>query len=383
MSDLELTGYDTDGDGIDDHAAGDTDGDGVDETFALDRDGDGTFEVMGVDTSGDGVVDVAQIDLDGDGVVDEVKYDEDYDGAIDRTESYEDSDPDLEGSSADTDGDGVEDTFVSDTDGDDMMDTFAYDTDGDGEIDAEHTVDDETEGLGGAFGGDEAEYHQAQAVSGQCGPTSFAMILSEHSGETVPYTEVVDRAVEMGLLEELPDGTYTGMFAQGMEELMESYGIETDVEYGDLESLETYLDEGRDIIVAVDAGELWGTHDSSFADHYLVVTEIDEDAGTVLLNDPGQADGASYEVPLEDFVDAWGEGGNEMLVTVDAGPDGVDGDTDTDTDTDEAFAIDDADGDATGSVLGGEVGAGVGSGGPGSEPGDAGFAILNVLVQVL
>lgn len=380
MSDLGLEEYDSDGDGIDDAAAGDLDGDGIDETFALDRDGDGTFEVIGTDTSGDGMADVVQIDLDGDGIVDEAKYDEDYDGAIDRTEEYQDDDQDLEATSADTDGDGVEDTFASDTDGDDMLDTFAYDTDADGVIDEEHTVEDETEGAGGVHGESEDEWYQAQAVSGQCGPTSFAMILSEHTGETVPYTEVVDRAVEMGLLEELPDGSYTGMYAQGMEQLMESYGVETDVEYGDLESLEGYLTEGRDVIVAVDAGELWGTHDSSFADHYLVITEIDEEAGTVLLNDPGQPDGASYEVPLEDFVDAWGEGGNEMLVTVETGDEG-------DLVAETTFEVEEPDETEAGTSLGEDVGTQIGEEtdeGDLAEKGaeDAGFAILNVLVKL-
>ena len=383
MSDFGLDEYDSDGDGIDDAAAGDLDGDGVDETFALDRDGDGTFEVLGTDTSGDEIADVVQIDLDGDGVVDEAKYDEDYDGSIDRTEEYLDSDQDLEATSADTDGDGVEDTFASDTDGDDMLDTFAYDTDGDGEIDAEHTVDDETEGDGGVHGGEEDEWYQAQAVSGQCGPTSFAMILSEHTGETVPYTDVVDRAVEMGLLEELPDGSYTGMYAQGMEQLMESYGIETDVEYGDLESLEGYLDEGRDVIVAVDAGELWGTHDSSFADHYLVVTEINEEDGTALLNDPGQPDGASYEVPLDEFVDAWGEGGNEMLVTVETGDDHT-ASADTFEVPEEEPGAESEEGAGVGASVGEEVGEEVGGEDSGDREAaeDVGFAILNVLVRL-
>lgn len=314
MSDFGLEEYDSDGDGIDDAAAGDSDGDGVDDTFALDRDGDGTFETIGVDTDGDEMVDIVQIDTDGDGDAEVVRYDEDSDGSVDRTEYYSDDDPDLEATSADTDGDGVEDTFGRDSDGDDVLDTFAYDTDGDGEIDEE--VSDTGSGEG-VHGGEEDQYYQSQAVSGQCGPTSAAMILSEQLGEEIPYEEVVERAVEMGLMEENADGTYTGMLAQDMEALMETYGIEVDVEYGTMETLEGYLDEGTDVIVAIDSGEVWGDHDSSFADHYVVVTEIDYEEGTVTLNDPGQDDGASFTVPLEDFENAWGEGGNEMLVSAD------------------------------------------------------------------
>ena len=271
-----------------------------------------------VDVDGDGNIDLIQVDLDGDGEIDQIHFDEDFDGSFDRIEHYEDGK--MVGTEADTDSDGQIDTANADTDHDGVVDTFALDADGDGVYDEQWTGD--GEGQGGVHGESEDEYYQAQAVSGECGPTSVAMILTEHTGEVVPYDEVVERAVELGLLEENADGTFSGMWAQGMEELMESYGVEVDVEYGDLPTLENYLEDGRDVIVAVDAGELWGTHDSDAADHYLVVTEIDEEAGIVTLNDPGQPDGASYEVPLDEFMDAWGDGGNEMIVTVDEGMEG-------------------------------------------------------------
>jgi hypothetical protein len=375
MSDFGLEEMDTDGDGVADYAAGDTDGDGVTDTYALDEDQNGVWEAVAVDAGAgsDEAPEIVMLDTDQDGITDETAYDEDYDGDIDRTE-YTDADGNLTGSSADTDGDGIDDQVVEDTDGDGIMDTFSYDTDGDGVLDTTDVASDPNVGDGGVHGGNEDEYYQAQAVSGQCGPTSAAMILSEHLGETVPYEDVVATAEEMGLMVENADGTYSGTWAQGMEQLMESYGVDVSIEYGDMEALEGYLDEGRDIIVAVDAYEIWGEGDAPIANHYLVVTEIDEESGIVTLNDPGQPDGASFEVPLEDFNDAWADGGNEMIVTDEAGPDGVEGEelfTETSASED----------DELGAGVGAEAGAA--AGGEDSDSDDStGFAILKMLLRI-
>lgn len=298
--------YDADDNGVIDAADADFDGNGVVDGYLYDFNEDGQWD--GVDT-----------DADEDGYAETFEVDEDYNGTIDRIEHY-DATGDLVGSEVDTDSDGVIDQIATDSDGDGAMDTFEYDTDGDGEIDEVNEVDDPYEGQGGVYGETEDQYYQFQEVNGLCGPTSAAIIISEQLGEEVAFEDVSQTAVDLGLMYEMEDGTYNGTFAQGMVDIFDAYGVDTTVEYGDLSMLEGFLADGRDVMVALDASEIWGSgEDTPWANHYLVVTQVDEERGVVTLNDPGQAGGASFEVPLETFVDAWADGSNQMIVTEDAG----------------------------------------------------------------
>jgi hypothetical protein len=49
--------------------------------------------------------------------------------------------------------------------------------------------------------------------------------------------------------------------------------------------------------------------------HQVVVTGIDLVNGLVYLNDSGTAEGAGSVIPLDQFVDAWGDCANSMIVT--------------------------------------------------------------------
>ena len=167
----------------------------------------------------------------------------------------------------------------------------------------------------------ELQFAKEQSENGICVPVSVNMILDEF-GLDLHENEVVERAVTMGLLTEGSQfGRWSGMTSQDAVILLEAYGIDAELEHGQLSDLKLYLREGRDVIITLDSSEVWTGADDDFrdasggADHALVITEIDEANQTVTMNDPGHPEGAGREMPLSLFEDAWDDSGNEMVVT--------------------------------------------------------------------
>lgn len=281
----------------------DFDGDGHAETAVSDLDGDGVadvydsidpytgLQVIAVDTDADGFVDVAVIDADGDGTFEQGLVDTDGDGFLETT-----VDPaDLVDAETDAATDTVEPVLPE-------VDTL--------ETESELSEDVHGEPMA------EIPYHQAQVGPNDCLPTSVAMVLTEITGAEVPQAELVDLANELGLLG--PDGMAMG---DGVV-LLEHYGVDAEVTTGTMDELRTMLDNGTEVIIGLDADDLYGEGDAPFADdfvsgHAVVITGIDDEAGLVYINDPGLPDGAGVAVPIADFEDAWADGDN-VMVTVDA-----------------------------------------------------------------
>lgn len=162
---------------------------------------------------------------------------------------------------------------------------------------------------------------QAQTEDGFCVPVSVAMIASEMTGETHSEAETVQAAIELGLLTQGEDGTWSGMTAQGAEVLLEHLGVPAHVEDANgIDTIRQHLDAGNGVIAALDSDEIWfETGEGELAaDHALVVTGVDDARGVVILNDPGQPEGAGFEVSIAEFEDAWADSGNQIVVT-DAG----------------------------------------------------------------
>ena len=168
----------------------------------------------------------------------------------------------------------------------------------------------------------ERQWGQIQTVNGYCGPVSIAMVLSELTGVHYGEGEMVQAALDRGTLRGEP-GAWDGMYVQDVAALLTDYGAPSHVESGTLDSLRGYLDQGRNIILFVDSSEVWyGTDDDGTAgdrqDHFLVITEIDDERGVATLNDPGWPTGVGSEVSLSVIEDAWQDSNYEMVVT-DAG----------------------------------------------------------------
>lgn len=303
--------------------------DGMDHGGGFDAVGDG--HTMSYDSDGDGIAETTMIDLDGDGVADMFDMIDPNTGA--------------EHISFDSDGDGIVDTIVSDFDGDGVFDMASMDTDGDGVLDTsfdpetgeaidvsddgsteppfiiddENTDDDPYDD--DPYGDDdvhgdpmgEMEYHQAQVGPNDCLPTSVAMVLTEVLGDEVPQGDVVDLANEMGLLGP------TGMSIDGGVQLLEHYGVDAEASSGTMDDLRASLDSGDDVIIGLDADDLYGQGDAPFADdlvsgHAVVITGIDDEAGVVYINDPGFPDGAGVAISIETFEDAWQDADHSMIV---------------------------------------------------------------------
>ncbi|WP_231989587.1 LysM peptidoglycan-binding domain-containing protein [Mycobacterium sp. 852002-51057_SCH5723018] len=149
-----------------------------------------------------------------------------------------------------------------------------------------------------------------------CVPASVTQVLSEAVGHRVPESEVLQRMTTLGM--DLPTSTQGVPFADA-ERLLDSFGISSHEEHHvTLARLEGYLDQGRSVILGVDANPIWHYQDGESqgpAPHAVMITSIDESTGTVTLSDTGNPHGNEEHVPLNVFMYAWGEQGNQLVVT--------------------------------------------------------------------
>ncbi|MBD0021245.1 hypothetical protein GII33_18170 [Gordonia pseudamarae] len=167
-----------------------------------------------------------------------------------------------------------------------------------------------------------------QATDGTCVPASVAQIVSEYSGvEFTDESAFVAYAMEQGMF---VDGEISnGMTIEDSYRLMVATGIPaTMVEGSTIDDLETLVESGHGAMVFVDSGywnpgaeilDEWLGTDVG-ADHCVVITEIDREAGVVYLSDTGTPDGNQLAVPLDEFEKAWAESNNTMIVCDEPSP---------------------------------------------------------------
>lgn len=152
-----------------------------------------------------------------------------------------------------------------------------------------------------------------------CMPASLTQVLSEASDTPLADESLVlERLAQLGA----PDPAVNGLPITMGEPLLESFGIPAHVEYGaTLDDLKGYLDDGRSIILGVNAGYIWDgandpvTNPTGQENHALLITAIDQERGVVVLSDPGSSFGNQDTVELSLFLEAWAAGDNQMLVT--------------------------------------------------------------------
>ena len=302
----------------------------------LDRDASGTFETALEDTDADARVDRASVDLDDDDIADVIQADEDRDGSAESITLVESGttlrlDPGTGMVSS------VEDGLRNDGAAPGLDLTLdPIDVDGPREFSREPRDEVMTDpsrldaGANAVHGDPEADLQWAmiQSENGFCVPVSVGMIVSELTGESLGESAVVEAAIEMNLLYGEP-GSWIGMTTEGTVDLLDRFGVDSHVEYGTLDDLRTYLDGDRGIVLMVDADELWTDLDDDVqladagADHAVVITGIDDERSVITLNDPGQPEGAGWEISVAEFMDAWDDSNYEMVVT-ESGPEAGD-----------------------------------------------------------
>ncbi len=113
------------------------------------------------------------------------------------------------------------------------------------------------------------------------------------------------------------NGHTPGSIFEDLPIVLAHYGVQGHfVDGASLNSLEQALGGGGAVIVNLNAETIWDVDgDRTVADHALVVTGVDTDAGVVHLNDSGTDDGADEQVSIGTFTAAWQTSGNEMVVT--------------------------------------------------------------------
>ncbi len=352
---------DTDKDGVIDHLndRGDLNGDnridiGRDE-YKLDLDGDGKFDqlIRYVDVDGDGTYDTYEeynLDDKGRPILQEEpnpfeapeqdaepeKYEVvpvepmDDDSNTEFPDIFTDDDNDLEVEDLDDesqDENDIEDEEnpENETQEDESvlhLNTIDYDSNADNgmyyeELDRFNPADADKPGL---FGDPEEsmEYWECQGNTNRCALYAQKFIIEEVTGQEIDIEDLVDTAEQNNWFNE-----QEGTPILYMDKMLDEYGIEHTTQHGGtIEDIQECLNDGGNVIVAVDAGEYWyGENDQIFTpgegpDHAVEVIGIDNsdpENPMVILNDSGVLDGSGLQVPLDTFLDAWEDGGNFMI----------------------------------------------------------------------
>ncbi len=304
----------------------------LDAVGVVDSDGDGVADSVIADLDGDGVADAAvQIDATTGGYsMQEVASDgssvtlfHDADGTV-----VEAAFVDASGAVVEMQGDGLTDfleTFGADrqdavpgdgdaTDGfdEDVVSQVPIQTDPDlytttdevTESDAYREWESEVAGTDGIVGDvSDADFWFEQSTDFTCAPSAATQIIEDFTGVDLPDEfDVASYAAERGLLDE------EGMTIDGLTEVLTDLGVPSQTLHDQTwEDLAGYLDEGRSVVMAVDAGDYWPgfTDESDGVDHAVRIVAIDTERCIAILSDSGHPDGYQLEVPLDALDEAW------------------------------------------------------------------------------
>jgi len=170
-----------------------------------------------------------------------------------------------------------------------------------------------------------------QTTGFTCAVVSQKMILDQfhltdpHTGAPVSEAQLVYDATVNGWLSD------HGTSLENLDKLLEHYGVSTHAGH-DWQHLVNDLAAGHQVVVAVNADSLWDSG-GLFSDlmhafcgapnHALVLKGMRvDDHGKVMIvvNDPGQADGAGVEYPLDHFQSSLGPSTLHYVATDDAPP---------------------------------------------------------------
>lgn len=157
-----------------------------------------------------------------------------------------------------------------------------------------------------------------QASDSTCAVVSQEFVAEQLLGREFHEADLVRIAEE--------HGWYTsegGTLADDVGNILEYMGLQVERSCGNsLEDLEKCLASGREVIVGVDADELWnGKNEEWFwpgrdANHAVQVIGIDKtdpEEPMIILNDPGASNGRGAMVPADEFLDAWEDSGCFMV----------------------------------------------------------------------
>lgn len=165
------------------------------------------------------------------------------------------------------------------------------------------------------------QHWEFQGPTGRCALYAQKFVIEEALGREVPIEELVDVAEQHGWFNEAQGG---GTVTLNMDKLLEYYGVESEMSFdNDIEDLEQALNNGDNVIVSVDSGQIWYADPNNIfspetqSDHAVQVIGIDRtnpQNPMVVLNDSGTPEGCGELVPLDVFENAWKAGDAQMIV---------------------------------------------------------------------
>lgn len=168
----------------------------------------------------------------------------------------------------------------------------------------------------------EAEHWQQQQGGNSCAVVAQASVLESITGVDITEAEACQISEANGWFD--PE---TGTTPENIGKFLEHYGIPCEKSYhANLENIADALQKGDKVIVGLDAHEIWHPVrdpmtgfpvEQTNGGHAVWVTGIDtEPDGSVkiILNDSGTPDGQMKVVDALDFLNAWEDYGNLLLV---------------------------------------------------------------------
>ncbi len=154
-----------------------------------------------------------------------------------------------------------------------------------------------------------------QCYNDSCAVACQTQVLQQFTGQPVEERILAEQARQFGWY--VPGA---GTPLQHTGSLLELHGLQTTNVTGvGLDQIKGWLDQGKAVIVGVDAEEIWNAQTPQCtlnemlgypdAGHAVQVIGVEQDLSTgqttVVLNDPGRSDGAGFKVPAAAFQDAW------------------------------------------------------------------------------
>jgi hypothetical protein len=167
----------------------------------------------------------------------------------------------------------------------------------------------------------DAQFWHQQSSPTSCALVSQLSIYESITGQHLSEDQVCEIAAENGWYD--PD---TGTSPSEVGKILNNLGISTEQHYdATLTDLADALERGDKVIVGLDANEVWHP-DTTAADAPLEqpdtghavwvtgITQTEDGSVKILLNDSGTSSGQMSAINAKDFVNAWQDYGNFMMV---------------------------------------------------------------------
>ena len=169
---------------------------------------------------------------------------------------------------------------------------------------------------------EDAQFWQEQTSGTSCAVVAQMGVYESMTGVNLPEDAVCQIAEVNGWYD-----PYSGTQPDALGKVLNAFGVSTEASYdATLVDIADALERGEKVIVALDANEIWeplrepldGTPvEQPDGGHAVWVTGIETHADgnvTIILNDSGIPDGRMKAVDAMDFLNAWQDFGNHLVV---------------------------------------------------------------------